>query len=145
MGTLRLGEALQHDVAHGFQLHLVPQDEADRVADQDLAGGGQVGEPRRQVHRIACDGIGALPPASLPGHDVADGDAAMHPEIATDIRGDLRHGREGPERGASRPAHVVAARNRRAEQRHDAVADMLVDRAAVALDDGVDGTQEAAQ
>ena len=48
------------------------------------------------------------------------------------------------ERGTNRPLRVVAMRDRRTEHRHDAVADVLVDGAAVALDHAVEGFEEAA-
>ena len=81
----------------------------------------------------------------LAGHHVADGDAAMDLERPADLGGNPWHGREDGECGARSPRHVVAMRDGGAEQRHDAVADVLVDRAAVALDDGVDGAEETAE
>jgi hypothetical protein len=47
------------------------------------------------------------------------------------------------ERGAGGAERVVVMRPRRAEQRHDGVPDVLVDRAAVADDDAVDERREA--
>jgi hypothetical protein len=41
------------------------------------------------------------------------------------------------ERGTYRPQRIVAMGNRRAEERHDGIADMLVHAAAILRDDGV--------
>ena len=49
------------------------------------------------------------------------------------------------ERGQYRPARVVLVRDRRAEQRHEAVAQELIDGALVAMDLGQRAVEEAAQ
>ena len=61
--------------------------------------------------------------------------ARGRPEFRRDERLDF-------ERRAHRAQRVVAMGARGAEQRHRRVADVLVDRAAVALDDGVDHAEE---
>ena len=57
----------------------------------------------------------------------------------SELRGD---GRLDLERRAHGAQAIVAVGARRAEQRHRGVADMLVDRAAVAVDDGVDDAEK---
>ena len=47
--------------------------------------------------------------------------------------------------GAHCPLRVVAVGDGGAEHGHDAVADVLVDSAAMALDDAVDGVEERAE
>ena len=69
----------------------------------------------------------------------------VHAQAAPDLGGDRRHGVADGQRGAHRPLGVVAVGQRRAEHRHDAVADVLVDPAAVLLDQAVDALEEAAE
>jgi hypothetical protein len=59
-----------------------------------------------------------------------------------DLGRKIRHRIADRQGGARGPLRVVAVRHRRAEHRHDAVAHMLVDRAAKALDDAVDPGEE---
>jgi hypothetical protein len=76
-------------------------------------------------------------------HHLAARQADVHGHGAADLRGEVRHGNADRERGAGRPLRVVAMRHRRPEHGHDAVADVLVDRAAEATDDAVDPREEA--
>ena len=75
---------------------------------------------------------------------LAGGDADVSLELPS---GRLAYRRQGDvvdrERGADRPLAVVAMRHGRAEDRHDAVAGVLVHRAPVGLDLTVDGPEEA--
>jgi hypothetical protein len=103
------------------------------LADGDASGPGGALEPGRDVDGVAGDRVVA-----------ADGTrqhlAGVHadPQVEVDARGerlvDLPHRVLHAEPGADRPLGVVLVRHRRAEDRHDVVADVLVDGPAVALD-----------
>ena len=77
--------------------------------------------------------------SSAAGDDLAAGDADMR---AAGARGDAAaHPSElgvNIERGAGGAQRIVVVRDRRAEQRHHCIADVLVDGAAVTEDDAVD-------
>ena len=101
-------------------------------------------QARGQIHRLAGQRE-SLPGAAAATDDhLAGGDADMRPELPS---GGLAYGRHGDlvdrERGADRPLAVVAMRHGRAEDRHDAVAGVLIHRAPVVLDLAVDGPEEA--
>jgi hypothetical protein len=83
--------------------------------------------------------------ASAAGDDLPAGDPDVHVGRAADLRRDRGHGIVDGERGADRALGLVAVRQRRAEHGHDAVAEVLVDPAAVLLDDAVDPLEEAAE
>ena len=103
-----------------------------------------VREARGQVHRLAGQRESLPGPAAATGDHLAGGDADMSLELPS---GRLAYRRQGDvvdrERGADRPLAVVAMRHGRAEDRHDAVAGVLVHRAPVVLDLPVDGPEEA--
>ena len=115
----------------------------DRLRHEGLAGTGRVGQARGEVHRFARDREGLLP-GSAARHHLTAGDADMDAQLPARGLAQTRHQVVDRERGADRPLGVVAVGDRRAEDAHDAVADVLVDRAAVALDHAVDGFEEAA-
>jgi hypothetical protein len=75
-------------------------------------------------------------------HDLAARQADVHGHGAAELRGQVRHGITDRERGAGGALRVVAVGDRCPEHRHDAVADVLVDRAAEALNDAVDPGKE---
>ena len=58
---------------------------------------------------------------------------------------ELRDGRDEVERGPDRALGVVLVRDRRPPDRHDRVADELLDRAAVALDQPLAGLEVAGE
>ena len=94
------------------------------AADQHLAGRRRLLEPRRDVHRVAGDERVALAGDHLAG---VDADPRLQPE-----RGDGgAHLPGGPHRAQG----VVLVGDRDAEHGHDGVADELLDRAAVPLED----------
>ena len=94
------------------------------VTDQDLARLRRLLEASGDV-----DGIARCEPLLGSGHDLArrDADAALDPELG--------EGLAHLDRGAQRAQRVVLVQHRDAEDGHDCVADELLDRAAVALDD----------
>ena len=114
------------------------RDEAPRgEADEDLprtrcllqAGGG--------VDRIARDQ--RLPSGGLPGSDLAgvDARAGGDPDAALTLELDVE-GRQGVAHlggRTDRPEGIVLVEDREPEDRHDRVADVLLDGPAVALDD----------
>ena len=81
--------------------------------------------------------------AGAAGDDLAAGDADVHVQVAAGLGRERRHGVADGQRGPHRPLGVVAVGDRRAEHRHDAVADVLVDPAAVLLDEAVGELEEA--
>jgi hypothetical protein len=117
----------------------------DRVRNQDLARLRRVGEPRGKIHRLAGDGVLAVPRTARPArHHLATGDPDVHPERAATRVGKRGHPALDVERGADGAFGVVAVGHGGAEDGHDAVANVLTDGAAVALDDRVDDVKEAA-
>jgi hypothetical protein len=66
----------------------------------------------------------------------------VHRHRAADLRSKIWHGITDRERSARGALGVVAVGDWRAEHRHDAVADVLVDAAAEALDNAVDAGEE---
>ena len=105
------------------------------LADGDRsrpAGGLQ---PRGDVDGVADHGVAVADGA---GEDLAGVDADAQLEARAMARGqlgvDLAHRGLHPERGAHGALLVVLVRDRRAEDGHDVVADVLVDGAAVAGD-----------
>jgi hypothetical protein len=107
-----------------------------RLADQDLAGSRALLEPGRDVDGVAGNERGVGRGAA--GHDLAgvhadphlDRDAAVAFELLVQRGELLAHVR----RGADRPQGVVFVQLRDAEYGHHRVPDVLLDRAAVALD-----------
>ena len=107
-------------------------------ADDHLTRLGEPQEPGRQVHRVPHRRV--IHPQILADgadHDEARVDAhahseldAVHPSHVVGQRFELPLDRE---RSAERAMGMVFVRDRRAEQRHHAVAEELVDRAFVAV------------
>ena len=94
---------------------------------QDLAGTGRLLEAGRDVHGVTDHGAVAGPP-DRGGHDLAGVDPDREHQIATE----LPHGQAGGDRSLG----VVVVGDRNPEDRHQAVAHVLVDRAAMIDDDG---------
>ena len=108
----------------GSTSHRVADELLRLLPDQDLAGLGALLEPRRDV-----DGVARDERVALAGDDLARVHADPRPQP------DRRDGRPQLDRGANSPERVVLVRLRDAEDRHHGVADELLDRAAVALED----------
>ncbi len=108
----------------GLDLHRVPDELLRLLPDQDLAGLRVLLEPGRDV-----DGVARDERVALAGHDLARVHADPRPQP------DRRDGRPQLDRGANSPERVVLVRLRDAEDRHHGVADELLDRAAVPLED----------
>ena len=98
-----------------------------------LPGPGRGLEPRGDVHGVADDRVAV---ADRAGEHLARVHAHAQREVDAvgEARVDLRHRVLHAEPGAHGALGVVLVRDRRAEDRHHVVADVLVDRAAVALD-----------
>ena len=69
------------------------------------------------------------------GHDLAAGNADMHLKCARDVIAEFGNGFMDVMRRSHRPFRIVGMGEWCAEHRHDVVAHMFVDAAAVALDD----------
>ena len=101
------------------------------VRYRSLACVRQLGEARGQIHRrrrspCTCD----APRFRCGSDDLAARDADMCGERPRELAGERRHGGVNVDGGAERALDVVAMRDRRAENAHHRVAEMLVDRAA---------------
>ena len=135
----RLAQALDHLGAQRLADEAVGERRLDRVRHQGLVRRRQTGQPGSQVHAIAGHGVFAVVVrARAAGDDLARGDADMHLER----RFQRRDGLVRIERRADRPLGIVCMGDRRAEHRHDGVADVLVDGAAVARHHAVDGGEK---
>jgi hypothetical protein len=136
-GLDRLGEALDREPAELPALEPLGEHRAHAVGDQDDARRGGRGQARGQIDRIAGDRIAAVAgPAAR--HHLAARDADVGTDVVAELAAQLGQRRPDLERGADRALGVVAVGQRRAEHRHHAVADVLVDGAAIALDDAVE-------
>ena len=136
-------EALQIVSAEGFVVREPGGHTPDFLRHERLVGSRLTEQPGGEIGRLTHDGIFAPPLAADPArHNLAHGEPDMDGERArgrSELRGD---GRLDLERRAHGAQAIVAVRARSAEQRHRGVADMLVDRAAVAVDDGVDDCEK---
>ena len=137
----RVRQTLDRDLALVLRVNSVRHGALHGGGDQDLAGGGRVGQPRRQVHRIADHGIVGVA-ADAARHNLAAGDADMRLERPAEVAGEHRHLLLDRLGRPHRPFRIVAMGQRGAEHRHHAVADMLVHRAAMVADDGVRPVEE---
>jgi hypothetical protein len=95
-----------------------------RLADQHLVRRGRLLQPRRDVHRVA-----GREPLLGAGHDLAGVDT--DPPLDPQLRERVAH----LDRRAAGAQRVVLVSGRHAEDGHHGVADELLDRAAMPLDD----------
>ena len=104
-----------------------------RLADEHRPGLGDRLHPRGRVDEVARDhslSLGAERHRRLAGQD-----AGPRPQLGlADLVAERRDGRDEIERGPHRPLRVVLGRRRRSPDRHHRVADELLDRSAVQLD-----------
>ena len=105
-----------------------------RLADQHLARLGRLLQPRRDV-----DGVTRRQPLLGARHDLAGVDA--DPAVDAELRERVPHLHRGP----ARAQRVVLVRRRHPEHGHHRVADELLDRAAVPLDDRLHPLEVARQ
>ncbi len=120
-----LGLALQLERRHFLDPGGIPHEQPRLGADKDLACRGGLLEPGSHVDGIAGDEGLTL----AADHDLAgvDADAGLQ-RVQSD---DVAH----LDRGTNSPERVVLVRDRDAEHRHHRVADELLHRPTVALDD----------
>src|SRR5439155_1739897 len=133
----RLRLALEGERLHGLDLDGITDELVGRLADERLHLAGRLLEPRRDVHRITGDET--LSGAGVVGHDLAGVHADPVGERRAPARQELlvqplERALHVP-RGAARAQRVVLVQARQPEHRHHRVADELLDRPAVALDD----------
>src|SRR5262249_20889187 len=115
-----------------------PHDSIGRLADHDRARLGELLESTRDVRRITDGGV--VHPEVVA--DLADDDeTGIHADpdlelltLPRRLAGPLSHRALDAERGQYRAACVILPGERRAEERHEAVAEKLVDGALVAVD-----------
>ena len=108
----------------------------DGVGNEGFSAAGPVQKPRGDVRSLARDRIVAMVPASDGACDYfACGYADMYGEGCGKAGCETGHAGLDLECGAHGALGVVATGERRAEQRHRRVADMLVDRSSKTFDD----------
>ena len=120
----RLGLPFQGERRELLGLGRRADQRARRRADEHLARVSRLFQPGRDVHGIPGDQR-----ADLARQDLA----RVHPDPCPEL--EFRHRIPHLRRRPQRPQGVVLVRDRDAEDRHDGVADELLDGAAVPLDD----------
>ena len=131
----RLGPALQRDRPERLVADGVAGRGLGGRADDHVAGGAEGLEALRGVHDVAHRGGVAAGAHRAHEHLAAvHADADLHRHL--DLFGDLDEGVVHLERGPNGPFGVVFVGDRRAEERHDLVADDLVEPAAEGGDVG---------
>ena len=130
----RLGLSFQVERFDLLDLRRRADERAGRRPDEHLARRSRLLEPCGHVHRVAGDERAALARQDL---------ARVHadPRLQLELRQRVAHLR----RGAQRTQRVVLVRDRHAEHRHHRIADELLDRPAVALDNRLHALEVPAQ
>ncbi len=137
VGGHALGLALELERLDLFDLDRLPDEPVGRLADENLECRRRLLEPRCDVDRVAGDE--PLTRGGVPGDDltrvhagpVRELDAPALLELAVQLRERLLHREGGPDSAKS----VVLVDPRQAEDGHDRVADVLLHRSAVMLED----------
>ncbi len=146
----RLALPLERDRLALLELEPVHREPSRRLAHQDLAQGRRRLEALRGVHRVTDDRVRALHVVGeQPGDHLAgvhadaqrQADAVLAIEVVVEAHDRGLH----RERGMDRALGVVLVRDRRAEDGHDGVPDVLVDRALVSLDLPCQGAEVRAE
>ena len=118
----------------------------DGIRDKRFPAGRAREKPRGDIGGLARDGIATMAVAADRAcDDFADGDADVDRKRSRHARLHIRKGGMNLKGGAHRAFGVIAVGDRRAEQRHRRVADVLVDCSAETVDDRVDQSEEALQ
>ncbi len=139
-------EPLQPQRANGLIGDRVAGRPIDGIRDERFPAGRAREKPCGDISGLTGDGIAAMAiAADRACDDFADGDADVRRKRSRHARLQIRKGGMNLQGGAHRAFGVIAVGDRRAEQRHRRVADVLVDRSAEAVDDRVDQREEALQ
>jgi hypothetical protein len=118
----------------------------DLLIDPGLARRRRFHQARRQRRRIAGDGIGRVAGAAeMPCEHLAQRDTDMRAEALAGLARQLRQALMDRDRRAGGAQGIVAMGGRCAEQRHDRIAHVLVDRAPVLQHDRIDRLEIARQ
>ena len=131
----RFGLALERPRAHRHAFDKGIDGAEHAVADENRPRLGLVLQPRRDIRRVADGGVvHAQVVADLADHD----HARVQPDAQPQWRLAVRHrtGIDAPancQRRQNRAPRMILVRQRRAEQRHEAIAEELIDRALVAV------------
>ena len=145
-GEHRIGKTLDGERSGLLAVEPVDKRPPHCVGDQDLTRPRGVSQSRGEVHRVARDRVLAVGDASgAAGDHLAAGDADVNRNRPPRLRGDGGHRVADGQRRPHRPLGVVAVGDWRAEDRHDTVADVLVDPAAMLGDEAVGAGEEALQ
>ncbi len=139
-------EPFQRHGAHGHISDHMGGRPVDRVGNQRLPGGGACEKPGGEIGRLSGDRVAAVAlAADRACDDFAHGDADVRRKRSRRTRVQPRKGGLNLQCGAHRAFGVIAVGDRRAEQSHGRVADVLVDRSSEPVDDGVDQGEETLQ
>ena len=141
VGGDRIALALDGERTGRQQPQLAPHQTRGGLGDQDLAGRGGLLQPGGDVGRVADGGVvHAQVVADGADHDEARVESHAHGQLGArpeaGVRAAILQRTADLEGGHGRAAGVVLVGQRRAEQRHEAVAEELVDGALVAMDLG---------
>ena len=143
VGRHRRGLALECLVARGLEGDRLRRRLVGRLADEDGAGRCHGLEARRGVDQVARDHPLVRRPE---GHRRLAGEhAGAQQELRADLLPETFHRDDEVERAADRALGVVLERGRRAPDRHDRIADELLDGPAVRADDLGGGLEVAIQ
>ena len=142
----RLVAALDLDLAWLAGDHGVADEAPGRVADERLARFGRLLEASGDVHRVAGRPAAAGPRIADDDRAGVDADAHRDLETALGPEGCVQGRQRGLHLGGrpDRPERVVLVHDRDAEDGDDRIADELLDRSAVALEDRAHRVEPAA-
>ena len=116
----------------------------DGTVEDGFAGPGDADEPGSEIHGRPDDRVRAvLAGPNAARDDFARGDADVHGQRAPERRADVGHRPLDRVGRTHRAGRLVAVRDRRAEEGHHRIADVLVDTSAEAIDDRVDDAEVA--
>jgi hypothetical protein len=135
-----LGLALEAKLAERSGLEVAADEPVGGVGDRNLPGLAHLLQARRNVGRVADGGVVHAQVASDAAHHDESGVEPLPRAEADAARRQLSlildKGPRDAERGVHGPARVILVGDGRSEQRHDPVAEKLVDRALVAVNFG---------
>ncbi len=143
VGPQRCLLALDDQRPDRFGAHVRPDQPQGGVRDEDLAGGGGLLQPGRDVDGVPGDAAARPRPADgdLAGVD-ADADAEAEPPVTFQVGVEHVHAGADPACGAGGPQRVVLVQDGDAEDGEHGVPDELLDAAPVRGDHLAGGAEE---
>jgi hypothetical protein len=136
----RLRAAFQLQRVERLDEGCIANEPVGRLAEQNLTWARRRLEPLRERHGFTgCEGV---PFGWIACHDLSGVDASPHPELepvlGAQLLVQLRQRLAQLGGGPHRPQGIVLVQDRDPERGHDRVADELLDRSAVVLEDAAD-------